>query len=158
MPGAIPAGPHIIGKVGLVDAGGTAITESVGHTVKVSGAVTSSGTVTANQGTAGAAAWPVTDAKAAAPTTYNVTLTNADTEYSQALPANCRGFEFQCRTEATVRFAFATGKVATPTAPYHTLKAGDYYSSPPISQAASPSTLYLASATAGVVVEILAWS
>ena len=100
---------------------------------------------------------PDVDPVTAAPTVYNVTLTTANTEYSQAMPANCRGFEFQCRTEATVRFAVVTGKVATPTAPYMTLKAGDYYVSFPINQAAAPSTLYLASATAGVIAEIIAW-
>jgi len=98
------------------------------------------------------------DVPTAIPTTYNVTCTVADTEYSQALPANCRGFEFQARTEAIVRYAFVTGKVATPTAPYHTLKAGDYYFSPQINQAAAPSTLYVASPTAGTVVELLAWT
>lgn len=98
------------------------------------------------------------DAPTATPTAYNLTLTDANTEYSQALPANCRGFEFQARTEALLRFAFVTGKVATPTAPWLTLKAGDAYSSPQINQAASPSTLYLASPTAGTIVEILAWT
>jgi len=98
------------------------------------------------------------DVPTATPTVYNVTLTNADTEYSQAMPANCRGFEFQCRTENDVRFAVVTGKVAAPTAPYMTLKAGDYYASFPINQAASPSTLYLASSVAGVIVEIIAWT
>lgn len=98
------------------------------------------------------------DVVTSTPTVYNVTLTNADTEYSQALPANCRGFEFQARTEALVRYAFVTGKVATPTAPWLTLKAGDAYASPPINQAASPSTLYLASPVAGTIVEITAWS
>jgi len=98
------------------------------------------------------------DVPTAAPTVYNVTLTNANTEYSQALPANTRGFEFQAQSEALVRFAFVTGKVATPTAPWLTLKAGDAYSSPQINQAASPSTLYLASPTAGTIVEILAWT
>lgn len=98
------------------------------------------------------------DPNTATPTVYNNTLTSADTEYSQALPTNCRGFEFQCRSEADVRFAFETGKVATPTSPYMTLKAGDYYASFPLSQGSSPSTLYLASATAGVVVEIITWS
>ena len=92
------------------------------------------------------------------PAVYNVTLTLADTEYSQALPANCRGFEFQCRTSHDVRFAFVTGKVAGPTAPYMTLKAGDWYYSGPIAQGDAPSTLYLASGTAGVVVEILGWT
>jgi len=97
------------------------------------------------------------DFAASTPNSYNVTLTVADTEYSQALPANCRFFEFQARTEATVRYAFATGKVATPTAPYHTLKAGDYYNSPQLNQGASPSTLYVGSPTAGTVVELLVW-
>ncbi len=98
------------------------------------------------------------DPNTATPTPYNVTCTNADTEYNQALPANCRGFEFQARTEATIRFAFVTGKVAASTAPFMTLKAGDYYTSPAINQGASPSTLYVASPTAGTVVEILAWA
>lgn len=98
------------------------------------------------------------DPNAATPTIYNVTLTAANTEYSQALPANCRGFEFQARTAFDIRFAFVTGKVAAPTAPYMTLKSGSSYSSYPVAQAASPSTLYLASGTAGIVVEILAWS
>ena len=97
------------------------------------------------------------DVPTATPTVYNVTLTSADTEYSQAMPANCRGFEFQARTSAAVRFAFVTGKVATPTAPYMTLKAGDYYFTPTINQGASPSTLYLASSVAGTVAEIIAW-
>lgn len=92
------------------------------------------------------------------PTVYNVTLTTGDHEYSQALPSYCCGFEFQCRTAVDIRFAFVTGKVATPTAPYMTLKSGDRYQSLPIKQADSPSTLYLASTTAGAIVEIVAWT
>ena len=115
-------------------------------------------TVAIDQTTPGTTNKVVADVPTATPTTYNVTLTVADTEYSQALPANCRGFEFQARTEAVVRYAFATGKVAAPTAPYHTLKAGDYYYSPQLNQAAAPSTLYVASPDAGTVVEILAWT
>lgn len=95
---------------------------------------------------------------AGTPTVYNKTLTTADTEDSQAMPDGCRGFEFQCRSGADVRFAFVTGKVAASTAPYMTLKAGDYYYSWPLNQGISPSTLYLASSTAGVVVEIIAWT
>ncbi len=89
-------------------------------------------------------------------THYNITLTNANTEYSQALPANCRAFQFQCRTAYDVRYAFVTGKVATPTEPYFTLKAGAIYFKENVKLASV--TLYLASATAGVVVEIEAWS
>lgn len=98
-----------------------------------------------------------TDVNTSTLTDYNLTLTNANTEYSQALPTSCRGFEFQCRTENEVRYASSTGKVAGPAAPYMTLKAGDYYYSPMINQSSSPSTLYFASATAGVVMEIRAW-
>ena len=86
---------------------------------------------------------------------YNLTLTDANTEYSQALPVNCQGFEFQARTEATIRFALETGKVATPTAPYMTLKAGDSYYSLDLNMSGA-ATLYCASATAGTVVEIMA--
>ena len=88
---------------------------------------------------------------------YNTTLTTADTQYSRSMPAGCRRFEFQCRTSSDVRFAFETGKVATPTAPYMTLKAGTAYDSGPVNQGGAPSTLFLASSTAGVVVEILSW-
>ena len=98
------------------------------------------------------------DSPITTPTVYIATLTTATTEYTQALPTNCRMFEFQCQSENTVRFAFTTGKVAIPTSPYMTLKAGDFYSSPQIYQAATPGTLYLASDTAAVKVEILTWN
>ena len=99
----------------------------------------------------------VTDVVTATPTVYNVTLTVADTEYSQAMPANCRGFEFQARTNVAVRWQVVTGKVAASVAPYDTLKAGCYYFSYDLNQGASPSTLYFGSAIAGTVVEIKAW-
>ena len=89
-------------------------------------------------------------------TIYNVTLTSADTEYSQALPANTREFRFRCRTSFAVRFAFVTGKVATPTAPYATLPKGADYWSDNLNLAST--TLYLASAEAGVIVELETWA
>jgi hypothetical protein len=87
---------------------------------------------------------------------YNVICTNADTEYSQEMPANCCNFEFQARTEVILRYAFATGKVATPTAPYATLKAGDYWYEEVSKEDITSPILYLASPTAGTVVEIIA--
>lgn len=88
--------------------------------------------------------------------TYNVTLTSADTEYSQALPSDCRAFSFRCRTSYDVRFAYVTGKVAGSVSPYQTLKAnGEYYKD---SIHPTSLTLYLASSEAGVVVEIEAWN
>lgn len=93
---------------------------------------------------------------ATAPTIYNVTLTNADTEYSQQLPTNTARYDFQCRTGYNIRYAFETGKVATPTAPYMTLKAGGTFTSEFLPQAAGQQTVYLASDQAGAVVEIVA--
>jgi len=116
------------------------------------------GTVRIDQSAPGVTNKVVSDVPTATPTAYNVTLTLANTEYSQALPVNCRSFEFQARTEAILRFAFVTSKVAGSVAPFLTLKAADYYYSPPLNQATSPSTLFVASPTAGTVVEILAWT
>ena len=90
------------------------------------------------------------------PTVYNKTLTTANTEYSQALPSSTREVRFRCRTLFDVRFAWVTGKVATPTAPYLTLPAGsDYYSD---EKDLTGKTLYLASSEAGVIVEISIWT
>ena len=96
------------------------------------------------------------------PAIYNVTLTNANTEYSQALPATVRAFALQPRTAVDVRLAFVTGKVATPTAPYWTMKGGGGFSVDDVSLnpalGEGPLTLYLGSASAGTIVEITAWS
>lgn len=91
-------------------------------------------------------------------TETNQTLTNADTEYSVALTGETIGFTMQARTAVDVRFAFTTGKVATPSAPYFTLKANTAYEFRLPNQCRTAVTLYLASAVAGTVVEILEWS
>lgn len=90
------------------------------------------------------------------PTVSNVPLTLANTEYSHAFGTNTRYWSMQCRTAFDVRYAFATGKVAGPTAPYMTMKSGGAYNTPENLNNAG-TTLYLASAQAGVVVEILEW-
>ena len=90
-------------------------------------------------------------------TLYNLPLTSANTEYSQALPEDTKWFEFQCRTAADVRFAFVTGLVAGSTEPYITLKSGQSYDSGELYTASKP-TLFCASGSAGVVVEIIAWT
>lgn len=88
---------------------------------------------------------------------YNITLTVADTEYSQALPAGCKAFEFYSRGGFETRFAFTPGKVATPTAPYFTLKANDAYSSPE-GMNLSSKTIYFGTDQAGDVIELITWS
>ena len=88
------------------------------------------------------------------PHIYNVTLTSANTEYSQVLPDNAVDITVQCRTAYAIRVAFVTGKVAGSTAPYMTIKAGNFYFE---NNLKSKNTVYLASAQAGVVVEIIVW-
>lgn len=99
------------------------------------------------------------DSKLAASTIneYAVTLTVVDTEYSQALPANTKGIEFVSRSGYPVRYAFTTGKVATPTDVYFTLKSNCAYESPATLNLSSK-TIYFASDNAGDVVELIAWS
>jgi len=90
------------------------------------------------------------------PNEYTVTLTNADTEYSQTLPTGTKALEFWARESVDIRFAFTSGKVATPTEPYHTLKAGTTYYKENINLTGK--TLYLACGEAGKHVEIIAWT
>jgi hypothetical protein len=87
---------------------------------------------------------------------FNVTLTVADTEYSQALPDRTRKIMIQARTSAAVRWSWDTGKVATPVAPYFTVKAGDTYYDNDL-MLNKDTKLYLASSTGGTVVEIQTW-
>lgn len=131
---ALPAGTNVIGHV-IVDtlpalAAGTAAIGSV-----------------------------TTDAvkPATTPAIYTVTMTNADTEYSQSLPANCKKFRLSMvENDAVYRVAFVTGKVATPTAPYITKQIGQDVTHDGVLLAAQ--TLYFACATAGKTIQIEAWS
>lgn len=92
------------------------------------------------------------------PFPINITLTNADTEYTQVLPKNCKSFTWQSRGGESFRYSFVTEKVATPTAPWMTVKEGAGLTSPgKFCLHPSYTTLYLASATAGTVIEILAY-
>ena len=87
---------------------------------------------------------------------FNITLTSADTEYSQLLPSGTKELRFTCRTLFDVRYAWETGKVATPTAPYLTLSAGRHMYSD--MKDLSGKTLYFASSEAGVVIELSTWN
>lgn len=90
------------------------------------------------------------------PVTYNVTMTLANTEYSQALPANATRFSLQCHTNFAIRFAYETGRVAAPIAPYSICKAGWNYYEQDID--ATGRTLYFACANAAQVAEVIAWT
>jgi hypothetical protein len=90
------------------------------------------------------------------PTIYNKTLTVADQEYSQLLPAGTQKFTVQARTAVDIRYAWVTGKVAGPVVPYNTLKSGLNWWEDGLFL--EDKTIYLASSTAGTVVEILVWT
>lgn len=100
-----------------------------------------------------------TSAKQAATTIteYNITLTLANTEYSQALPANTKKIEFWSRGKYAFRHAFTTGKVAGLVSPYFTAFANSSYESPGMADLTSK-TIYFATDTAGDVIEMRVWS
>lgn len=85
----------------------------------------------------------------------NITMASANTEYSTALPANTVAMTFQCRGDYDIRFSYQTGKVASPTAPYMTLKAGMIYYETNLDLTSK--TLYVACPTAAQVVEVIAY-
>jgi hypothetical protein len=94
-----------------------------------------------------------------APTIYNVALTTQNTEYAQQLPADARRIRFQLRTAVDLRYAFTTGLVATPTAPYMTLKSGQVYTMEiQKEQIIGQPTIYFAAASGSLVVELEVWS
>lgn len=89
------------------------------------------------------------------PTALTITLTNADQEYSQLFPNGIKRFSFQCDSFVDVRFSFETGKVATPTRPYMTLKAGYTYYEDDVNLTGKQ--IFFASSTAGAIIELLVW-
>lgn len=91
--------------------------------------------------------WPGT------PAIYNVPMTNADQEYSQALPSNTRKFLIKCRTSFAIKLSFTAEASGTT---YLTVPADMAYWEDQINDAAI--TLYFQCATAAKVAEIVAWS
>jgi len=87
------------------------------------------------------------------PTTYNVTMANADHEYSQALPAGTKQITFFIRGGNEIyRYAWVTGKVATPTAPYTEIPANGIVFLDKLDF--TDKTLYFACPNAGNVMQI----
>jgi hypothetical protein len=87
-----------------------------------------------------------------APAIYNKTMTLANTEYSQALGNGVVKLLVQCRGGYDTKIAFYTGTSGTN---YMTLKAGAVYYEDMVDK--MPSTIYFQCATAGQVLEIVAW-
>jgi hypothetical protein len=93
---------------------------------------------------------------ATTPTEYEIDMTSADTEYSQALPANTKKFSIQSIDSIETRISFATGKVATPTMPYEVLYAGQTYRDDVVYL--SSKTIYAACSSAGKKMFVRAWT
>lgn len=93
---------------------------------------------------------------ATTPVIYNVSVINANTEYSQALSTKPRKFNITTRDRSAFRVAFTTGKVAAPTEPYLTITAGESYFEDLIKPTAL--TLYFACPIAGKNIEIVEWT
>ena len=77
---------------------------------------------------------------------------NANTEYSHAFPDNTKQFRARARTAYDVRYSWDSGKVATPIAPYSTLPAGLELYGDAVNFTSK--TLYFATSTSGVIVEM----
>lgn len=94
-----------------------------------------------------------------------LTLTDANTEYSQTLGAKCKYFSFQARTSVEVRYAFesVSADVALATGPYMTLKSDGWLNAPEkmgwgkTNPTETLPKIYFATGTAGTVIEILSW-
>lgn len=95
----------------------------------------------------------------ATPTTAVVTLTSANTEYTYEFPAGTRRYALRARDGSSsnhYRWAWVTGKVATPTDPYFKVPAdvAEFQAGVDV----GGDTIYLASATAGMVIQIESWA
>lgn len=89
------------------------------------------------------------------PIFHNISMPEADTEYSQGLPAGTKKFLVHTRDGTAFRLAFVTGKVAQSIEPYFTIPVNSAYNEDFLGL--SGVTLYFASSSANLVMEILVW-
>lgn len=90
------------------------------------------------------------------PTVETLVLTVANTQYTIDL-AGVQHFSIQSRAAQDFRFAWVTGKVAGSVEPFMTCKSGQVLNAPEKCSTPPGLTLYVASANAGQVLEILKW-
>ena len=85
------------------------------------------------------------------------TMTTADKEYEIALPPNTKKFTMHMReTDKEFRLSFEKGRVAGSKEPYFTVPTGTPYSEDDI-ELEKKFKIYVACATAGKTVELIAW-
>lgn len=88
-------------------------------------------------------------------TVVNKTLTSSGVEYQVNLPANTAGFTAQSRTAADFKIGLVSNESGTN---YYTVKSGTVYQTPTplgLGNVTSQSTLFLQSASAGQVIEVI---
>ena len=93
--------------------------------------------------------------KAHRPTIYNLTLTTANTEYSQELPKRTVKIQVQSRNDNDMKISFVSGESGSK---YFTIKGGQVYFDSEIFRPDGSYTLYVQSDVANEVAEILAWT
>jgi len=92
------------------------------------------------------------------PAVANVTITNANTEYTYTIPDDTKKIAFSIQDGVSTdnyRIAYITGKVATPTAPYLKYNSDIEYSETNINLAGT--TLYFAHSAGTKVAQIICW-
>ena len=150
----------VAGKMGMINVAGTDINPATEDTLATLATQATLALIKAKTDNLDVALTALRDAlilPAATPAIYNVVMTNANAEYSQALPAGTKKFSIHLReNDATYRVAFVTGKVATPTEPYETIPSSWEYYEDGVNLTGM--TIYFACPSAGKHAEILAWT
>ena len=147
---ALPTGTNTIGAVTLA-AALPAGTNNIGD-VDIASALPAG---TNNIGDVDIASAP--DIALAVPTIYNVTMTAANTEYSQLI-TNAKRLRISTQdgdSAYSYRLAFVTGKVASPTAPYISHKGDVIYNIDKLNIASL--TVYCGCTTTGKILQIEVW-
>lgn len=89
------------------------------------------------------------------PSIFNVTMTDANTEYSQALPTGTRKFSVSCMDGTAFRISFTTGAVAS-VGPWYNILANQVYESPDL-DGITDLTVYAGCSSAAKALQIIAW-
>lgn len=91
------------------------------------------------------------------PTIFNISMPAANTEYAMTLPSRTVAFDLGIRTnDAILRFAFTSGRVAAPTAPWYQIPSGgSYYQQGLLLENV---TLFVACPVAGMVAQVLVYT
>ena len=151
---ALPAGTNVIGHA-IVDSGNIAINAPIPAGTNVIGHVIAD----ASSAVIGHVIVDTLPSifPSSAPVIYNVTLTSANTEYSQVIASGHKlGISIQNGGGSdNFRIAYTTGKVATPTAPYLQFPQNGVYWID--NDNITSLTVYLASSIAGKVAQIEVW-